>query len=123
MGKKAIKITYWIVTILFALFMIFSGVSELIGTKDGNKVLTDLGYPLYLNTILGVAKILGAIVILQTKFKTAKEWAYAGFTFDILGASASFALNGDGFVNAVFPLVFLVVLAISYICWKKLDKN
>ncbi|MDP3882357.1 MAG: DoxX family protein [Nanoarchaeota archaeon] len=122
MRQKTIKITYWIVTIIFGLGMLFSGISELVGSKQGNEVILQLGYPLYINTILGIAKILGVIAIWQTKFKTIKEWAYAGFTFDIVGAGASFALNGDGLLSTLSVLPFLVVLIISYVLWKKVNK-
>ncbi len=122
MKAKTVKIIYWSVTILFASFMLFSGISELMGTEQGNKVVLDLGYPLYINLILGVAKILGVIAILQTKFRTIKEWAYAGFTFDIAGASASFALNGGGAGDVLFPLPILAVMFVSYFLWKKVDR-
>ncbi len=121
MGSKALRITYWITTILFAAFMLFSGISELVGTESGNAIMVHLGYPLYLNLILGVAKVLGAVAIVQTKWRTIKEWAYAGFTFDIIGASLSFAFVGDGFMAAFMPLVFLAVMFVSYIGWKKLN--
>lgn len=49
MKSKGLKITYWMVTVLFALSMIFSGISEIIGTEAGNIVLEHLGYSLYLN--------------------------------------------------------------------------
>ena len=123
MSRKGLKITYWVFTSIFALFMLFSGFSELIGTEAGNAVLTGLGYPLYLNYILGIAKILGAIAIIQVnidvKFQTIKEWAYAGFTFDIIGASLSFLFSGAGIGDVLMPLVFLVVMFVSYGLWKK----
>ena len=120
MKTKTLKIIYWIVTILFSLLMLFSGISELVGTASGNALLIQLGYPLYLNYILGVAKILGVIALLLPQFKVLKEWAYAGFTFDILGASLSFAFIGAGFGAAFFPLVIIVALFVSYFSWKKL---
>ena len=104
---------------IFIAFMLFSGISELMGTKQGNDLLVHLGYPLYINIILGVAKILGAIALTIPGLKTLKEWAYAGFTFDILGASTSYALNGDNFGDAFMPLIFLLVMFISYALWKK----
>ncbi len=119
MKQKTIKVIYWIVTSLFCLLMLFSGISELMQTQQGNDLLISLGYPLYLNFILGVAKVLGVIALIQPKFRTIKEWAYAGFTFDILGASASFALNGSSLGDSLFPLIILVVMFISYSLWKK----
>ena len=79
-----------------------------------------LGYPLYLNTILGIAKVLGSIALIQTKWKTIKEWAYAGFTIDIVGAGASFAFVGAGVSAQLIPLICLIVLFVSYGMWKKL---
>ncbi len=121
MKHKTINRIYWTFTIIFCLGMLFSGISELVGTEEGNEVITKLGYPLYINAILGVAKVLGVIVLLQTKFKAIKEWAYAGFTFDIIGASASYALNGDGLSATLVPLPFFIVLMSSYISWKKIE--
>ncbi|MBY0414245.1 MAG: DoxX family protein, partial [Bdellovibrionales bacterium] len=47
-----------------------------------------------------------------------KEWAYAGFAFDFLGATASHALAGDS-ANALFPLLFFTALISSYLLWYK----
>ena len=122
MKPKTIKILYWIVTILFSLFMLFSGVSEVMQTEQGKEIMKHLGYPMYVNTIIGVAKILGAIAILQTKFRTIKEWAYAGFTIDFVGAGASMYFAGDGILMALSPLIFLAVMFASYFLWKKVEK-
>ncbi|MEK6984619.1 MAG: DoxX family protein [Nanoarchaeota archaeon] len=122
MKPKTIKIIYWIITILFSLFMLFSGVSEIIQTEQAKEVMKHLGYPIYVNTIIGVAKILGVIAILQWKFKTIKEWAYAGFTIDFIGAGASIYFSGDGILKALPIIPFLAVMFISYFLWKKVDK-
>ena len=121
MMPKTIKIIYWIITILFGLFMLFSSYSELMRLESANAVLIALGYPVYLNTILGIAKLLGVIAIFQTKFKTIKEWAYAGFTIDIGGAMMSFILLNGDFKSVLLTLPFLVVMFVSYFMWKKVD--
>lgn len=121
MKQKTIKINYWIFTSLFALFMLFSGISSLMPpTAQGLEVMALLGYPLYLNWILGTAKILGVVAILQNKYKTIKEWAYAGFTFDMVGAASSFVLSGAGAIQVVFIVPFIVMMFLSYYFWKKL---
>ena len=122
MKSKTIKIMYWILTVLFALAMLFSGVSELVQSKQANEVMRHLGYPIYVNTIIGVAKILGVIAILQTKFRTIKEWAYAGFTIDFIGASASMLFTGDGILMALTTIPFFAVMFASYFLWKKVEK-
>lgn len=121
MRPRTIKVWYWIVTLLFCAFMTFSAVSELLQTESAQKVMVDLGYPIYLNYILGIAKILGVIALLMPQFKTIKEWAYAGFAFDIIGAGLSIAFDGGGLM-ALTTLPFLIVLFISYSLWKKVER-
>ena len=78
------------------------------------EAMTALGYPEYLMTILGVAKILGVIALLIPGVPLLKEWAYAGFTFDLLGASASHAFVSDPIAETVTPLVVLSIAVASY---------
>jgi uncharacterized membrane protein len=72
-----------------------------------------LGYPLYIMQITGLAKILGAIPLLLNRPSRLVEWAYAGFTFLLLGATASHVLAGDA-AHAPIPLVCLLLLMVSY---------
>ena len=109
-------------TILFSLAMLFSGFSEVMQTKQAMEVMKHLGYPIYVNTIIGTAKILGVIAILQWKFRTLKEWAYAGFTIDFLGAAASIYFSGDGILKALSVIPFFVVMFLSYFLWKKVER-
>ena len=122
MKPKTIKILYWASTILFCLGMLFSGISELMQNPSAVEVIKQLGYPVYLNIILGIAKVLGVLAILQWKFKTVKEWAYAGFTIDFLGASASLYFAGDGILMALSTIPFFIVMFASYFLWKKKEE-
>ena len=65
-------------------------------------------------TILGVAKLLGVFALLIPGFPLLKEWAYAGFTFDLLGASASHAFVRDPPMETALPLIILGIAAVSY---------
>ncbi|MBS3136681.1 DoxX family protein [Candidatus Woesearchaeota archaeon] len=123
MKPKALKITFWIITILFCLANFLSGIAELFPNQQAIDAMAHLGYPAYLLTILGVAKVAGSIAILQTKFRTIKEWAYAGFVIDYIGASLSIYFSGDGLLMASFPMIFLVVLFVSYSLWKKTESK
>ena len=78
------------------------------------EAMANLGDPMYLMTILGVAKILGVIALLAPRLPLLKEWAYAGFTFDMLGAAASHAFVGDSPAEIVTPLVVLAIAIASY---------
>ena len=79
------------------------------------KGVTALGYPAYLLYILGPAKLAGSFVLAFPGLPRLKEWAYAGFTIDFLGAAASHGLHGDGFGMIVAPLVALAILMGSYL--------
>ena len=119
MKPKTIKIIYWAVTIIFCLANLFSGISGFFPNQQSLDIMKQLGYPAYLLFILGVAKTLGSIAILQTKFKTIKEWAYAGFAIDYIGAAASFYFIHSDLISILFPLIFIAVLFASYFLWKK----
>lgn len=81
-------------------------------------IVTHLGYPFYVLKILGAAKLLAGFAILQNRFPAIKEWAYAGYTFNLLGAAASSALNGDPLGKVMVPLVILAFVLVSYRQWK-----
>ncbi len=121
MKLKTIKIIYWSVTGLFALAMLADGIAGVLRVEGGKEALAHLGYPEYDLTIFGVAKILGSIAVLQPKFRTIKEWAYAGFTINFIGAFASHAFVGDGSVMLIPPIITLVIMFISYFLWKKIE--
>ena len=109
---------YWSLTILFCLMMLADGIAGLMLEKNGQEAMRQLGYPMYVMTITGAAKILGALALLQTKYRTLKEWAFAGFTIDFLGAAASVVLAGMGVVAMVPALVMQAVLFGLYFLWK-----
>lgn len=117
---KKINIIYWIVTGLFAAFMIFSGVTNGLVTKPSvDLISTQLGYPVYIISFIGWAKVLGGIVLLLPGFPRLKEWAYAGLTFDLIGATYSSIAVGEPFSSWVFMLVFVAFDAVSYIYYHK----
>ncbi len=122
-NTKWINIGYWVVTGFFAVALFMAGVMDLLLPPDIVAVMVHLGYPLYFATILGVAKILGAIALLYPGFPTLKEWAYAGFTFDLLGAVISHLASGDSIGEAGAPLFLLIVMFGSYTLYHLRSKN
>jgi uncharacterized membrane protein YphA (DoxX/SURF4 family) len=118
---KKNNIIYWIFTGIIAALMLFSGIVSISKSPDTVKMVTGhLGYPPYFNPYLGIAKILGAITLLTPGFPRLKEWAYAGFTFDIISAVYSMIAVGDPVAKWAPICIFLVFLAISYIYHHKL---
>ena len=99
--------------------MVVDGAAGVAREQTGQDVMKHLGYPIYFMVITGFAKMLGAIAILQNRFQTIKEWAFAGFTINFIGAFASRAFVGDAIGLLIPPLVMLGVMFISYFLWKR----
>jgi hypothetical protein len=112
------KAIYWISTLWLALGMLSTGLVQLLRMKaeGGASVdgITHLGYPVYLLTILGVWKLLGVAAVLAPKSPLLKEWAYAGFFFDLTGAAVSHAAVGDPVADILAPMFFLALVAASW---------
>jgi len=112
--SKRNKIIYWIATIWLALGMVATGSVQLFKAKEGQggvDMMTHLGYPVYMLTLLGIGKLLGVIAVLIPKFPLLKEWAYAGFFFIMSGAIFSHIASGDA-INAIFPSLLLLILTV-----------
>jgi uncharacterized membrane protein YphA (DoxX/SURF4 family) len=110
---KKTKILYWIVTILFALLMLGSGIPDILSDPIAVKGMhEDLGYPLYFLPFIGMAKALGAIAILIPGFPRIKEWAYAGLFFDLIAAMYSIMAAGKP-ASDWGPMVFPIALAVA----------
>jgi len=125
---KKTKIIYWIFTILFAGFMLFSAIPDIMNTKEAQDIVGKmLGYPTYIIPFIGVAKALGVIALLVPGFPRVKEWAYAGFTIDLLGAWYSGIAAATAAGQSITPSFFMVlpigVMIVSYIYWHKLQKG
>lgn len=111
---KSNKIIYWIATGWLALGMVSTGIVQLIQMKEEVANFTQLGYPLYLMTIMGVWKLLGAVAVLIPKYPLVKEWAYAGFFFAMSGALISHLAVGDETATLFGPGLLLVLTIVSW---------
>jgi len=80
---------------------VIGGVLELQRGPEVVATLNHLGYPVYFAAILGTWKLLGAIVIAAPGLPRVKEWAYAGFVFDLTAAAVSRAAVGDGAADII----------------------
>ena len=111
---KRNKIIYWVATVWLALGMTSTAIVQLIKMEDEVTNFTDLGYPIYLMTLLGVWKLLGVIAILIPKYPLLKEWAYAGFFFAMSGAVISHIAVQDAAITLFGPILLLVLTVISW---------
>jgi len=117
---KKIKIWYWIFTSLFAFMMLFSAIPDVLSSPVALQGMHDgLGYPVYFKPFIGVAKVLGVIAILVPGFQRIKEWAYAGLSFDLIGATFSIIASGAPFANWAFMVLPLSLGICSYLFYHK----
>lgn len=122
MKPKTIKITYWVLLIIFCLLLTADGIGGVSMAKEGVEALHHLGYPPYIMPLLGALKLLGVVALLQTKYQGIKEWVFAGITFNFVGAAVSHLAAGDSVGVAMQPMVALVIMLIVYILWKKYEQ-
>jgi hypothetical protein len=118
---KTQKTIYYIATGLLSFLMLFSAGMYLFKNAEINEAFINLGYPTYIIYPLAIAKILGVIAIWQNKSQTLKEWAYAGFFYDIVLAFFAHYMIGDGEQGAAS--IGLVLIIASYYFWKKITNK
>lgn len=118
-AMKKTKITYWVLTGLFAFVMLGSAIPNIMVNPMSVQGFKEMGYPTYIIPFLGWAKLLGVIAILVPGFPRIKEWAYAGLIFDLLGATYSVANSGKDLVQWAPIFIFVALGAGSYIFYHK----
>lgn len=110
-GAKATA--YWSVTGLLVAELLLGGIWDIARTRHVVDVVTQLGYPAYILTILGVWKLLAAPALLAPRLPLLKEWAYAGVFFEMTGAAVSHLACGGG----PGVIVALVTAALAVVSW------
>lgn len=120
MTLKQAKIAFWITTgIIFlmeGLLPVLTMNAEM--TKAG---MMHLGYPAYFGPMLAIFKGLGGLVLILPMVPArVKEWAYVGYGIDFLSAFISICVVDGLGGMVVLPLIFLVLLAISYLSYHQL---
>ncbi|MGE4289400.1 MAG: DoxX family protein [Salinivirgaceae bacterium] len=112
--KKRSKVIYWIATLFLSVGMLAGGVQQLLQIGGYVEIISNLGYPVYMLSILGFWKIFGVLVILLPRLTLVKEWAYAGFFFAMSGAAASHLMAGQAFIEALPSLILLLATLLSW---------
>lgn len=119
---KKTNITYWILTGLFAFFMLGSAIPDILIIPEAVQGFREMGYPAYLIPFLGWAKLLGVVAILVPGYPRLREWAYAGLFFDLLGATYSVFSIGKP-VSGWSPMLVIIAVGIgSYVFYHKKRK-
>lgn len=119
---KATKITYWITTSIITLMMLYSAYAYLTQPMM-TQAFHHLGYPDYFRVELALAKIVGAILLIAPAGPRVKEWVYAGFIITFISAFIAHTVSGDPIANRISVLVFVGLLAASYITYHRKTQN
>lgn len=117
---KRDRIIYWASTGLVALLFAFSSFMYLSKNAELMQSFRQIGYPAYFVTLLGVAKLAGAIALLNPWSDKLKEWAYAGFVFTLIGATWTHIATHTPFMA---PLVILVLTGVSYLFYQRVKQG
>jgi hypothetical protein len=116
---KKIRIFYWITTGLLLLMMAFSSISSLASREQSVAFFNTINMPSYLISFLSVAKLLGITAILVPGYPRLKEWAYAGLTFDLIGAVYCNYAVGKPTGEWAPILIFVALAFVSYFLYHK----
>ncbi|KRF19202.1 DoxX family protein [Paenibacillus sp. Soil787] len=107
-------IAYWSVTLLLAAALMLSGIGQLMQYGGNIELVKNLGYPLYVLTILGIWKVLGVIALIVPGFPRLKEWVHAGIFFLMTGAALSHAFASDYGFPIILPLSYAALNIASW---------
>lgn len=122
---KKYTLIYWISTGLLSAFMLFSAYNYLTN-PDIKGAFAGLGFTEdYFRIELAVAKILGALALLLPFVpKGIKNFAYAGFTINIVSAIiAHIAKDYNAYTFVVFSVVTLSLSYYSFIQLQNVKQN
>jgi hypothetical protein len=118
MSHRFITRLYFGATALLSVLMLLSATADLLRLAPVVEDFRQLGYPEYLLTVLGVAKLAGIAALWLRRMPTLVEWAYAGFTFDFGGAAISQLISGKSMIAALPPMLCATLLAVSYFTYR-----
>jgi len=108
------QIVYWVSTAVLCGIFLYSAFMYITNTEMIKGFFESFNYPTYIVIPLAILKTLGVMMLLWRPSTWLTEWAYAGFFFDLVLATAAHYYAGDGIVGfsfygliAIFPSYFL----------------
>lgn len=121
---KKMKVIFWTATLILVLWEGLMPLGTLLFAHEYfNAGTKPLGYPDYFAYTLIICKVLGVIAIAYPNAPgLLKEWAYAGLSFNLIFAFISHACVDKNVGFMLMPLVFLAILAVSYLYNRKLQE-
>lgn len=97
--NTALKVAYWIATLLMCALFLFSAQMYFRNTEMVQGYFQSLGYPAAIVIPLAIAKVLGVIAVTTDKVKILTHLAYAGFLIDVILATIAHVGEGGGLAS------------------------
>lgn len=120
---KKDKIIFWVTTGIVSLMMLFSAFNYLTN-EEIKTAFIHLGFPSYFRIELAIAKILGALVLVLAIVPVSiRQFVYSGFAITFVSAFIAHLSSDDSISIAIMPIIFLLLLSVSYIYSQKLKVN
>ncbi len=120
---RAVVIAFWLVTVLFCVEIMFTAYWEWFAPQ-AVQAFARLGFPAAsFRMELSVAKVLGVLALLIPAMPmSVKEWAYAGFAFNLVSALIAHASIQDRHAAFAPSTITLLLGACSYVLWRRLER-
>jgi len=103
------RILYWVATAAMCGLFLFSAQMYFFKTEMVKGFFESMHFPTWVVIPLAIAKILGIVAILTDLNSTLREWAYAGFFFDVVLATTAHHYAGHGWFGLSFAGILLVL--------------
>jgi hypothetical protein len=124
MASKALKIKkiiYWIGVSLIAACFLTLGILQITKNLMTHSQYVSSGYPAHFILLLGYFNIAGVVVLLMPpNINWIKEWAFAGFVFEVTFAFAAGWSNNCSKICMVAVLTFIIIVT-TYITFREIN--
>ena len=119
MIQKMTRRFYRVVLVVFILGLLPSALPSVLKLPYAVEHFTGrLLMPEYLLAFTGVTKLLGMIALLIPGYPRVKEWVFAGFTFDFIGAIYASLSVGDITAASIITIYLLVLAGLYFLYYK-----
>ncbi len=117
------KLIFWTGISLLAGWFGTSGLLEITKNPIVWNYTIKMGYPPFFIVTLGIAKLLGVLVLLiPNKLTWLKEWVFAALFIDVIFAGVS-VYHYTGISGMIKPLIAFLIILVTYIMFRKIHPS
>lgn len=120
MKKNKINIAYWITLVILSIGILFSAIPSVLKLPYAVEYFTNvLKLPEYLLFFTGIIKLLGLVVLYIPGFSRLKEWVFAGFTFNLVGAWYCNVVALHSYAAGMPVVIYLMIVFLLYYLYER----